>query len=96
MENKVKLVSSDGKEFLLEYDIAIQSQTLRSFFGRPTMFMESISREVRLPINAVHLKRVVEFLEFKHALDPSKEPEEFKIEDSEALELLDIAAYLKI
>ncbi|CCI73931.1 ECU04_1422 [Encephalitozoon cuniculi GB-M1] len=96
MENKVRMVSSDNKEFLLDYDVAVQSQTLRTFFGRPEMFLESTSRKVRLPIRARHLKRIVEFLEFKHHSDPDKEPEEFRIGDEEALELLDIAVYLKI
>ncbi|KAG5859957.1 hypothetical protein KMI_04g07680 [Encephalitozoon hellem] len=96
MENKVKIISSDNKEFALDYDVAAQSQTLRTFFNRPEMFLESISREVKLPIKARYLKRIVEFLVFKHFSDPDREPEEFKVSDSEALELLDIAVYLKI
>lgn len=96
MKNKVKLVSSDSQEFLLDYPVAIQSQTLRSFFTRPSMFRESLSREIVLPVKALYLKRVVEFLEFKSVSDTTKNPGEFKVEDGETLELLDIAAYLKI
>lgn len=96
MEDKVKLVSSDNAEFFLDYAVAIQSQTLRSFFSRPSMFTESLSREVALPVKALYLRRVVEFLEFRRSSDPNKDPGEFRIEDDETLELLDIAAYLKI
>ncbi|AHL30094.1 Skp1-like protein [Encephalitozoon intestinalis ATCC 50506] len=96
MESKVKVISSDNKVFVLDYDVSIQSQTLRTFFSRPEMFLESISREVKLPVKSRHLKRIVEFLEFKYLSDSDKEPKEFKVSDSEALELLDIAVYLKI
>lgn len=96
MVNKVKLLSCDGEEFFLDYEVAVQSQVLRSFFNRPTMFEESVSREITLPVKALHLRRVVEFLKFKCLSDANKDSEEFRVEDDETLELLDIAAYLKI
>ncbi|KAH9411554.1 hypothetical protein HK407_04g06560 [Ordospora pajunii] len=96
MQNKVKLISSDGKEFFLDHEVAIQSQILKVFFGRPSMFKESVSRTISLPIKARYLKKAVDFLEHKHSLDPAKDHEEFKIDDTEALDILDIAAYLKI
>ena len=96
MQNKVKVISSDSKEFFLDYEVASQSQILKAFFGSPSMFKESVSRTIVLPIKAKYLKKAIDFLEYKRSFDPSKDHEEFKIEDTEALDILDIAAYLKI
>lgn len=96
MGDTVRLVSCDGEEFMVEHGVAELSQTLRSFLGRPGMFAESLSQQIELPVRAVYLRRVVEFMEFKRHADITKDTREFKVEDDETLELLDIAAYLRI
>jgi hypothetical protein len=95
MGDRVTLRSSDNEEFVIEHSVAIQSQTLRAFLSRPSMFVESVTGEISLPIKGIYLKRVVEFLLFRHFTN-AKGESEFKIDDSETLELLAIAAYLRI
>lgn len=95
MKDKVKLVSSDGHEFLIETYIAEQSETLALFLNLNKMYVSTKPNTVRLPINSMNLKRIIDFM--CHKFGSSKTNIlEFKISDDESLDLLEIASYLKI
>ncbi|KAF7684250.1 Elongin-C [Astathelohania contejeani] len=94
---KVRLISSDHQEFFIDEEIANYSRTLKTFFCRDNPFIETQTRTMFLPMDARILKRVIEFLNYKHAYnnDAVNAPE-FPIEDEEAVDLLDASAYLGI
>lgn len=97
--SKIKIVSSDKKEFLIDYDIAIQSKTL-ALFANSNESLESdhISdvKTIQLPINSKYVKRIIEFMIYKFENQHSLMISEFKISDEETMDLLEIASYLKI
>lgn len=92
----VTLKSSDNQEFCIDLDIALQSNTLRAFFDDEFPFRESETRKVSLPIHSRLLKRIIEFMEYKHNNVNNGILSEFKIADDETMELLDVASYLRI
>jgi hypothetical protein len=97
MGKNVKLISSDGKEFLVKEELAVQSETLKSFLNRDYPFLESRHRSIILPIKSNMMKRVIEYLEYKKTFsDAQSVIPDFNVLDEETQELLDISAYLKI
>lgn len=95
-DGKVKLVSSDGQEYLVDTEIAFLSRTLETFFDRRYRFKEAETRTVVLPIKSKILKRIIEFMEHKHRSADNTAVGEFRICDEETMELLDVASYLRI
>lgn len=95
-DNKVMLISSDDVEFVIDTEIAFLSHTLRTFFDAEFPFKESLTRTVTLPIRAQLLRRIIEFMEYKHKYGNGHGISEFKISDDETMELLDVASYLRI
>jgi hypothetical protein len=103
-DTKVKLISSDNVENIVDYKIAIQSNTLALFLSPEINDKYSISSgvynlnylsdtdEIRLPIKNKYLKRILDFMQYKQSFSSM----EFQIKDEETLELLEIASYLKI
>ncbi|UJR20392.1 hypothetical protein I4U23_023523 [Adineta vaga] len=63
----MKVISTDGEEFNISYDIAKQSRLLHSYFD------ESFDEPIKLPlVNASILKSVIDFCEH-HKNDPEAE-----------------------
>ena len=94
--NKVKLVASDLSEFVVDVDVAFLSNTLKMFFDSEFLFKEKKTRTVFLPIRSTMLRRIVEFMEYKHRSMSEQTLNEFKIADDETVALLDVASYLRI
>lgn len=94
--NKVRLISNDGIEYVISIEIAFLSQTLKTFFDTNYPFKEAQTRTVVLPIKSKFLKRIIEFMEYKHMSQNSIVIPDFKIADDETMELLDVASYLRI
>lgn len=104
MIKKVKIISSDNIINEVEYNVAIQSNTLQLFLSPNINDKYSISSclyslsysseidEIRLPIKNKYLKRILDFMKYKTQL----QTHEFLVEDEETMALLEIASYLKI
>lgn len=95
-DGKVRLISSDSHEYLVDTEIAFLSRTLKTFFDKKYRFKETQTRTVVLPIKSKILKRIIEFMEHKHISADNMAVGEFKICDEETMELLDVASYLRI
>lgn len=95
-DNKVRLISSDNAEYVIDEEIAFLSHTLRTFFDAEFPFKETQTRTVVLPIRSKLLRRIIEFMEYKHTCINGGGFNEFKISDEETMELLDVASYLRI
>ena len=95
----VKLVSSDGFEFIVLHEAALISGTLKGMLqgqgqGR---FQESVDNRVTLEsINAVLLEKVCEYLYFHLRYKDAKEVPEFDIAPEMALNLLVAADFLDL
>merc|ERR1711934_1351189 len=92
----VKLISSDGYEFVIEREAAMVSGTIKNMLSSPGMFVES-SGEITFPeIPAVVLEKVCQYFHYKLKFTNSTQPQipEFMIEPEVALELLMAANYL--
>merc|ERR1712205_34895 len=92
----VKLISSEGHEFIIEKDAAMVSGTIKNMLSAPGMFVES-SGEIRFPeMNAQVLEKVCQYFHYKLKFTNSTQPQipEFVIEPDVALELLMAANYL--
>lgn len=91
----VKLVSSEGHEFFVERDVAIQgSKTIRLMLEGN--FREAQDNVIRFPdISSYVLERVIKYLHYKaqYTSSAGRIPE-FPIEPEVALELLIAAKYL--
>lgn len=96
MDNQVKLVSSEGVEFLVDLNLAKHSKTIGIFLDEKNHFIQSQTREVRLPIKTKYLKRILEFMKFSSSQASSTDRFEFRILEDETNELLEIASYLRI
>ena len=96
MAEFVRLISSDQVEFGLELEIAELSHTLKTFLDPRYPFKESSTREVSLPVRAAVLRRIIEFMRYKHAVMHNVEVDEFVVADEETMDLLDVASYLRI
>lgn len=97
MEDLVKLVSSDGKIYEIEEDVAFQSELLKKLLNKDMPFVEAKERTFALPIRSTFLSRVIQFMEHKRKFsDAIIEASDFSVSDEEAMALLDIATYLKL
>lgn len=93
---KVTLISCDLNKFVIEYDLAVVSKTLRMFLDSTMPFKEAKSRIVTLPIKSQYLRRIIEFMKYKYKNSECLLVSEFKITESESLELLNVAAYMDV
>lgn len=93
----VKLVSSDNVYFKISESTAIQSVLFQTLLNKDHLFIEGKERTFSLPINSRRLRRVIEYLEFKERYSSNlDEVPEFPVTGEEAIDLLEISAYLKI
>lgn len=96
MDCQVRLISSEGTEFLIDLDLARHSKTIGVFLDPKNHFIQGLTREIRLPIKTKYLKRILEFMKFTNNQSACFEKFEFKILEDETNELLEIASYLRI
>ncbi len=94
--NKVKIISSDNMEFIIDANVAFLSETLEMFFNPISPFKEARLKMVRIPMNSKVLIRIIEFMEYKFKSLNDSALTEFKISDEETSDLLDAAAYLRV
>merc|ERR1711977_692637 len=92
----VKLISSEGHEFIVERDAAMVSGTIKNMLSSPGMFVES-SGEITFPeISATVLEKVCQYFHYKLQFTSMGQQAipDFVIEPEIALELLMAANYL--
>lgn len=89
MRDTVILVSSDNKQFPIMYNIAILSETIKTFISTTS----GDDLVIHLPINSCLLKRCLEFMQYKYEQNYASA---FEVRDDEAVELLDVASYLRL
>lgn len=93
----VKLVSSDNIYYEICESTAIQSQLFRTLLNSNYPFIEGKERTFCLPIHSKRLDRVIEYLKYKEKYNNKlEEVPEFPVSGDEAVDLLEISAYLKI
>lgn len=95
-EGKVKLISGDGEEILMDEISAKVSSTIRAMLN--SQFLEGETREITFPdITGKILKKVVEYCDYKVKYgdeeDESKIPV-FKMDDVDVVELTLASNYL--
>jgi len=95
----ITLISSQGVEFIVEYDLLRASGVLSHLFSsNEANFDEQRTRVVRLrqvPTSA--LRRIIEYCEYRRAHEHSnKAPPKFEIQGSEAIDLLMAANFLDV
>ncbi|GAB4823301.1 hypothetical protein N2152v2_010347 [Parachlorella kessleri] len=99
MESKktVKLISSEGFEFIVDYDAACVSNTVKNMLSSQGGFTEAETSEIRFPeISTPVLEKVCQYFYYKlrYQNTASKNIPEFKVNPEMALELLMAANYL--
>ena len=63
---KVKLISSDNLEFIIERKAALGSGTIKNMLSSPGNFIESIQNEIKFPdIRGEILEKICKYLEYK-------------------------------
>lgn len=95
--DKVKLISSEGFEFIVDYRAACVSKTISNMLSADGMFTESERGEVHLrEIPGTVVEQVCKYFYFhlKYQNSSSKPIPEFKVEPSLALDLLMAANFL--
>lgn len=92
----VKLISSDGFEFIIERRCALASGTIKNMLSSPGQFTESVQNEINFrDIKAVILEKVCKYLYYKvEYSNTSAEIPEFFIEPELSMELLNAADFL--
>ncbi|SAL98175.1 hypothetical protein [Absidia glauca] len=95
--NYVKLISSDGFEFVIHREAAIRSGTIKNMLDGPVQFRESVENEIPFrDIKAVILEVVCRYLYYKWRYEGSAtEIPEFKIDPEVVLETLMTADFLE-
>ncbi|KAJ3331314.1 hypothetical protein HDU76_003496 [Blyttiomyces sp. JEL0837] len=95
-EESVKLISSDGFEFIIDRKCAMASGTIKNMLSSPGQFTESVQNEVTFrDIKAIILEKVCKYLYYKvKYTNTTQEIPEFNIEVDLALELLMAADFL--
>ncbi|KND00445.1 elongin C [Spizellomyces punctatus DAOM BR117] len=96
MAETVKLVSSDGFEFVIDRKCAMASGTIKNMLSSPGQFTESVQNTVNFrDIKAVILEKVCKYLYYKvRYTNSTSEIPDFVIEPEIALELLMAADFL--
>ncbi|KAI5171154.1 elongin-C [Nematocida sp. LUAm3] len=92
----ISLISSEGAEIKAPYYIICESQVLQSLVDSP-FFVECNTSTVSVPIRHSVLKKVVEYLWYKHKYSIKQgHVEDFIISEEETLDLLDVSNFLRI
>ncbi|KAI7864626.1 BTB/POZ protein [Spinellus fusiger] len=93
----VKLISSDGFEFIIHREAAMRSGTIKNMLVGPVQFRESVDNEIPFrDIKAVILDIVCRYLYYKWQYEGSvNEIPEFKIDPEVVLETLMTADFLE-
>ncbi|KAG1173254.1 hypothetical protein G6F70_005758 [Rhizopus microsporus] len=93
----VKLISSDGFEFIIHREAAIRSGTIKNMLSGPVQFRESVENEVTFrDIKAVILDVVCQYLYYKWRYEGSTtEIPEFKVDPEIVLDVLMTADFLE-
>lgn len=92
----ILLICSSREEALVPYAILSESTVLKTIVDTP-VFKEARDNAIFLPISYLGLKRIVEYLWYKHNYHKNNgEVGDFKIEDSETLDLLEVSAFLRL
>mmetsp|Transcript_39768 Transcript_39768/g.55224 ORF Transcript_39768/g.55224 Transcript_39768/m.55224 type:complete len:101 (-) Transcript_39768:168-470(-) len=92
----VKLVSHEGFEFVIDYNAACVSNTIKNMLSSQGQFTETELREIKFPeITTPILEKVCQYFYYKlrYTNCPDVIPD-FQIEPEVALELLMAANYL--
>jgi transcription elongation factor B subunit 1 len=96
----ITLISSQGDEFVVEYDLLRASGVLKRLFASSEAadFEEQRSKVVKLrDISTAILRKIIDYCEYKHAHEhSSKAPPPFHIDEEDAIELLMAANFLDI
>ena len=90
----VKLISAEGHEFLIQRNIALAANTIRTMLT--SNFRESEENLIRFPDIPAHiLEDVIKYLHYKvkYSYSSTRIPE-FEIKPEKALELLMAASYI--
>jgi len=92
----VKLVSSDGFEFIIKREYALTSGTIKAMLSGPGQFAENETNEVKFREILSHvLEKVCHYFSYKvRYTNSSTEIPEFPIQPELALELLMAANFL--
>lgn len=98
ISQNVKLISSDNFFYEIPEEVALQSNLLKTMLNTNYPFVEGVERTFSLPISAIRLERVIEYLKYKEKYSKADNEDipDFPIACEEALDLLEISAYLKI
>ncbi|KAG8198757.1 hypothetical protein JTE90_023519 [Oedothorax gibbosus] len=91
----VKLISSDGFEFIIKREYVLTSGTIRNMLSCPGQFAENETNFANLRIPSNVLQKVCEFFAFKvRYVNSCTEIPDFPIEPEIALDLLLAANFL--
>ncbi|CAF1603937.1 unnamed protein product [Didymodactylos carnosus] len=92
----VKLISSDGHEFMVKRDLALTSQTIKAMLSGPGQFAENETNEIHFRSITSHiLAKICMYFAYKARYTNSTvEIPEFYIPPDIALELLMAANFL--
>ncbi|KAI6243943.1 Elongin-C [Aphelenchoides fujianensis] len=92
----VKLISSDGHEFIVRRDLALTSRTIQAMLSGPGQYTENESNEVTFREIPSHvLRKVCHYFAYKvRFTNSATEIPEFQITPEVALELLMAANFL--
>lgn len=96
-KDTVKLISAEGFEFVVDYQAACVSNTLRNMLSSQGGFQEAELGEVRFPeISTPVLEKICQYFYYKLRWrnTASKDIPEFKVPPEMALELLMSSNYL--
>ncbi|XP_044481598.1 elongin-C-like [Mangifera indica] len=93
-EAKVKLISAEGCEFMIDKEAAMVSQTIRNMLTSPGSFAETQDGKVTFPeISTTILEKICQYFYWSLQYARGKETE-FHIEPELTLELMMAANYL--
>ncbi|KAL9228697.1 hypothetical protein vseg_004249 [Gypsophila vaccaria] len=93
-EDRVKLISAEGFEFVIDKKAAMVSQTLRNMLTSPGSFAETEHGQVTFPeISTTILEKICQYFYWSLQYASGKETE-FHIEPELTLELMMAANYL--
>uniref|UniRef100_A0A0N5AVY0 Elongin-C n=1 Tax=Syphacia muris TaxID=451379 RepID=A0A0N5AVY0_9BILA len=92
----VKLISSDGHEFIIKRNLALTSGTIKAMLSGPGTYAENESNEVNFREIPSHvLQKVCQYFSYKvRFTNSATEIPEFQIAPEVALELLMAANFL--
>ncbi|KAI9298841.1 POZ domain-containing protein [Neoconidiobolus thromboides FSU 785] len=95
----VKLVSSEGFEFILNKQVAMGSKTIQNMLNGPASFLEASTNRIEFrDISGIILEKVVDYLHYKarYQSSPGYDVPSIKIEPELAIELLMASDFLDV